>query len=446
MNLQLITKLKNYTWKSLKKLGNLTFAISLFFYIASLSIIGTIIEQNQNLQFYINTYSEKNKILWFFDWKIIKDLQLDHVYTTWWFISSIIVFGASLTICTLSKQLPMLKSARRWRFYSSRSKILGCSSTTTLTSPSLFMISFILQQHHYHVFQQKNKIYAYSGLIGRVAPIFVHISIILLLFGSILSFIGGVLLQEIITVGETVHPQNIITSGKVSYLEQEFIIHISNFSIKYNPDISVRQFISYTSILNFNNQLISKQILQVNTPMYFRSLTIYQTDWDIIAIRLKLNKNVKIQISCQEFTYQNHRLWVSVLKVSKNSIIYIIIPNFTGKLYIYNNEGNLIKSIYIHDTVQVKNVDISFENFLARTGLQIKTDPGNSIIYFSFGILILSTLFSYVSYSQLWIIYFYNNSYLGGVTNRAYLDFEEDIKKIESQSMYAMTKLHNREN
>nr|YP_009294156.1 c-type cytochrome biogenensis protein [Hildenbrandia rubra]AOM67398.1 c-type cytochrome biogenensis protein [Hildenbrandia rubra] len=436
-SLPLLIKLKTYIWQSIRPLGNLTFAISLLLSIACCSIIGTIIEQNHNLKFYIDTYSGQNKILKIGNWKIIKILQLDHVYTSWWFVGLILILSSSLIVCSLSRQLPMLKRARKWKFYLDNYKILKFTNTTSLTNTSSSILAFILNQRNYHVFQQNNKIYAYNGLAGKIAPIFVHLSIVLLLTGSLLGFFGGVLIQETIPIGETVHPQNIITAGKISYLKQKFSIYIDKFSIQYNLDGSIRQFISNIFVLNPNGKQVSTKILAVNNPMYFQDITIYQTDWDIVAIRLRLENNTIVQVPCQLLDKKNNKIWICVLKVSNKNTLFITIPDLTGVLYIYNNQGNLINVVSLHHVIQASNIEIRFEDIITRTGLQIKVDPGTRIVYLSFSILIVSVISSYISYSQLWMVYSGKKSYLGGKTNRAFLDFEEDLRKIETHNIYA---------
>ena len=61
---------------------------------------------------------------------------------------------------------------------------------------------------------------------------------------------------------------------------------------------------------------------------------------------------------------------------------------------------------------------------ISSTGLQIKTDPGIPIIYFGFFFLMLSTLISYITYSQVWVIQKNKKIFIGGTTNRAVFDFE----------------------
>nr|YP_009297664.1 c-type cytochrome biogenensis protein [Hildenbrandia rivularis]AOM67208.1 c-type cytochrome biogenensis protein [Hildenbrandia rivularis] len=442
-SLPLDKTMKTSIWHSIKKLGNLTFAINTLFCIAGFSTIGTIIEQNQNLKFYKDTYPDYRKLLWIIDWKFIKYLQLDHIYTTWWFTTLIILFSSSLIVCTLSTQLPMLKSAKKWKFYFRQQQIAHLQNATSVKSLPFPAFTLILNNNNYYVFQQNNKIYAYKGLLGRIAPIFVHLSIILLLLGSLLSFFGGLIVQEMITVGETIHPQNIIKSGNFGYLQQKFMLRVNNFIVKYNLDNSIQQFLSDLSVLDFNGNQQVKKLVQVNTPLYFQNMTIYQTDWDIVAIRLRLQNNKHIQIPCQPLKQENNKTWISTIRLSPQNTISIIVADLTGKLYIYNQQGYLINITKTHTLLKFECTDIYIESIIARTGLQIKTDPGIWLVYFSFATLIISSTISYTSYSQLWAIYSHNELYFGGKTNRAYLDFEDDLTKI---TRYYSTTIFNKEN
>ena len=53
----------------------------------------------------------------FLSWQLVLALGLNHVYSTWWFLSLLVLFGTSLTVCTFTRQFPALKAAQRWQFY-----------------------------------------------------------------------------------------------------------------------------------------------------------------------------------------------------------------------------------------------------------------------------------------------------------------------------------------
>ena len=73
---------------------------------------------------------------------------------------------------------------------------------------------------------------------------------------------------------------------------------------------------------------------------------------------------------------------------------------------------------------------ISLVDILSSTGLQIKTDPGIPLIYTGFLFLMLSTLISYITYSQIWIIKNNNELFIGGNTTRGTFEFEIEFFKL----------------
>ena len=82
--------------------------------------------------------------------------------------------------------------------------------------------------NQYSIFQQKNIIYCYKGLIGRIALILVHFSMILILFGTIVGSLFGFKAQEIVPKTEQFHIQNILTSGQLTTIP-ETSVRINDF-------------------------------------------------------------------------------------------------------------------------------------------------------------------------------------------------------------------------
>lgn len=98
-----------------KFLADLRFAIVNLLIITLLSIIGTVIEQDQTIETYKSYYPIRNFSI--FSWNTILQLGLDHIYTTWWFIFCIFLFGLSLLSCTFIQQFPTLRAAKRCYFF-----------------------------------------------------------------------------------------------------------------------------------------------------------------------------------------------------------------------------------------------------------------------------------------------------------------------------------------
>ena len=99
-----------------------------------------------------------------------------------------------------------------------------------------------------------------------------------------------------------------------------------------------------------------------------------------------------------------------------------------GYCSIYDTEGQFLGNLEINETLNF-NPPIKFSEILSSTGLQVKIDPGIPFIYLGFFFLMISTLLSYITYSQVWIIQRNAQLFVGGTTTRALFDFELEFLK-----------------
>lgn len=76
----------------IKYLADLRLAISLLITIALVSSLGTIIEQDQPLEFYKLNYPIQTDSFNLINWKVLTILGLDHAYTAWWFLTLLFIF------------------------------------------------------------------------------------------------------------------------------------------------------------------------------------------------------------------------------------------------------------------------------------------------------------------------------------------------------------------
>ncbi|XLU92623.1 hypothetical protein S245_006975, partial [Arachis hypogaea] len=58
------------------------------------------------------------------------------------------------------------------------------------------------------------------------------------------------------------------------------------------------------------------------------------------------------------------------------------------------------------------------------------TDPGVPTVYAGFGALMLTTCISYLSHSQIWAIQDGTSVIIGGKTNRAKMEFPEEMNRL----------------
>ena len=96
--------------KALKQVSSLPLTISKFGAIAGFSALGTAIEQNKSYAWYVENYpvSEDAPLFGALDFTFILNNGLDHVYTTWYFLSLLSLLAVSLAVCTATKTTGVL--------------------------------------------------------------------------------------------------------------------------------------------------------------------------------------------------------------------------------------------------------------------------------------------------------------------------------------------------
>ena len=427
---------KYYPDRIIKKLANLQLAIGLLLTIGIVVALGTLIEQDQSLAFYKQNYPYAKPILGFLNWELILFLNLDHIYTAWWFLLFLFLFGLSLLACTLSVQLPALRRFRRWKFYTNFSKAQGVEKVLPLNTTNSF--TYQLHSFNYHTFRQGKKNYAYSGLLGRAGPIVVHASIILLLLGSTIGSFSGYMAQEVVPRGEIFHAQNLIKFGSLSNIPQNISWRVNDFWITYTDTLKTNQFYSDLSLLDTFGNEIKRKTIFVNEPFVFHGITLYQTDWDIVGLKLQQNDDLTSQIPLKKNKKNGRKFWFGSLNVSElNSRPFsIIINDLEGSLYLYDETGTLLKKCTLGEDIILPNKqNLMFVDFLTSTGLQIKEDPGIKTVYLSFLFLIISVYASFITYSQIWAAENPQSLLLAGNSNRAVLFFQAEFRKILNQTL-----------
>ncbi|NES17423.1 MAG: cytochrome c biogenesis protein [Symploca sp. SIO3E6] len=419
-------------------LSNLKLAILLLLAIAIFSISGTVIEQGQSLQFYQANYPEDPALFGFLSWKVILAIGLDHVYRTFWFLSLLVLFGSSLTACTFTRQFPALKAARRWKYYEEPRQFQKLALSTELNTGSLNSLSPLLTKQRYRIFLEGDKLYARKGIVGRIGPIVVHASMIIILLGSIGGALTGFMAQEMVPSGSTFQVKNIIDAGPfaASQIPKDWSVKVNRFWIDYTPEGNINQFYSDLSVLDQEGEEVDQETIYVNKPLRYRGVTFYQTDWGIAAVQVQVNKSPIFQLPMAQLqTNGDGRIWGTWVpsKPDLSEGITLLTRDLQGTLMVYDNSGQLVSTVRSGMATQVNGVTLRIKDLIGSTGLQIKADPGIPIVYAGFGLLMLGVIMSYFSHSQIWALAKGDCFYVGGRTNRAQVAFEREFIKILDQ-------------
>jgi cytochrome c biogenesis protein len=253
---------------------------------------------------------------------------------------------------------------------------------------------------------------------------------ILILIGTILGSVNGFKAQEIIPKTETFHIQNILSNGQVTLIPK-VSTRINDFWITYTKQTTINQFYSDISILNVDGNEIDRKTIYVNSPAKYRGINYYQTDWNLIGLRVQNENSTFLQYPLINFGNAQNKIWITWIPKTTNldSGIIILMDNLQGYCSIYNEFGEFLGNLELNERVNL-GLPITLVDILSSTGLQIKTDPGIPLIYTGFFFLMISTLISYITYSQIWVIQDNKKIFIGGTTTRATFDFEIEFFKL----------------
>ncbi len=443
----LITPKRYFRKELVPLLANLKLAIGLLLAIALFSISGTVIEQGQTLTFYQENYPESPALFGFLTWKVILISGLDHVYRTWWFLSILILFGASLTACTFTRQITALRwFSRTWNFYSKPRQFGKMALSTEVEGGNLDQLKAQLSSRRYKVFEKDAEVenraingagkmlYAHKGLSGRIGPIVVHASMLLILFGAVLGSMTGFFAQEMVPSGQTFKIQNIFDAGPWAepQIPKDWSVHVNRFWIDYSPEGRVEQFYSDLSVLDQSGEEVKRKTIWVNQPLRYKNVTLYQADWAVGAIKVRINNSPTFNLQMAPLAVESGKLWGTWVptKPDMSEGVSLIAQDLQGTLLLYDMSGQLVSTVRAGSSVEINGVTLFVDELVGSTGLQIKADPGIPLVYLGFGLLMIGVIVSYISHSQVWALQTVDRLFVGGRTNRAQVSFERELLEV----------------
>tara|TARA_B100000945_G_C20407856_1_gene611039 strand:- start:50 stop:1336 length:1287 start_codon:yes stop_codon:yes gene_type:complete len=415
------------------KISSLRFAIALIIFIAISSGIGTFIPQGNNKQAYIDLFNE-SPIFGLINGEKVLLLQLDHIYTSFWFLLALILLCISLAACSFRRQIPSLKASLKWTEYKNEKRFdkLQLTSIYQINDNKEFILKAdsLLKKKGWSTSKLQNRLSARKGLTGKVGPIIVHIGLIVLLVGSAYGSFTSQSKEQYLIPGESLDLINESTNSKAT-------IKLENFQIERESDGIPKQFISRLDFFSENPKFNELKTAKVNHPIRFKGLTIYQADWAVSNIVIEIDK-ILYQLQLKSIPEIGNQIWGVLIELgseTKKNYLFTI-DNENGPLKISNIENFSEEIVYLNgNPVEVNSSELSLKKIITSSGLIIKNDPSIPFIYFSFVLIILGTVLSLIPTNQLWILLNKesNKLLIGGLSNRNLLGFKKEFFKLSEE-------------
>lgn len=489
----------NAARRAVRALADLRLAIAELFALSALSALGTAVTQNQAPDFYEMKYPSYQLLMPTFLPEETRQsaadaldavlpspggvavlLGFDHMFISPVFLACGVGLAASLAACTYTRQIPMVKVARRWRYITSSARFASLDASSRMQAPEAHgrarSIAKELATRGYRVFfdaasaGDEAKAYAFKGLSGRLGPIGVHASLLLILFGAsygaLASWKGNVFLPggTDVMVSEVMRPAGVLST---SFPALDSRLRVDDFRIAYTPDGKVDQFYADVALdMPGSEAPEPATTISVNAPLRGRGLTVYQGEWKVAAVRVQarpvtppLNEETGVQpapAAWREIALPMAPLrsgggaaggerYGAFVPLDDDDVGASAAARRGGALYgaslvardlqqvaIYGPDGNFVgvRRPGSNKPIVVGGTEIIVNELRGAAGLDLKVDPGVPYVYAGFAGLLVTVFVSYVSHSQIWLWQDGDELFVGGTSNRAKLALLKELEEV----------------
>ncbi|MFT5340535.1 MAG: cytochrome c biogenesis protein [Cyanobium sp.] len=420
-------------------ISDLRLAIVLLLVIAIASGVGTAIPQRETTEFYHRLY-DPQPWLGLLPGEGVLALQLDHIYSSGWFLGLLAWLALALLLCSWRRQWPALRASLRWIDYRKPRQLsklsLAESLATDQPAASLEKLGQLLEGKGWQIRRQGDRLAARKGLLGKVGPLLVHAGMVVLMLGAAWGAVAGQRAEQYLAPGRSLELMDSRGSSKLT-------LALDNFSIQRDPAGRPEQFTSQLRILEGDGSggsLLKQAEISVNHPLRFQGVTLYQADWALAAISLQLGRSPLLQLPLQSFPQLGEQVWGLVLPTRPDGSepVLLSLGSEQGPVEVYGADGSPLGQISPGgEALEVKGLPIRVASVLPASGILLKRDPGVPLVYAGFAIALAGGGLSLVATRQLWAIAEEGPGpgqlHVAGLCNRNLTGFAAELPQLLSQ-------------
>ena len=387
-------------------ISDLRLAILLLLLIAVASGIGTAIPQKETGAFYHERY-DGAPWLGLLHGDGLLALQLDHVYSSAWFLALLAWLGLSLLLCSWRRQWPALQASLRWIDYRSARQLSKLSVAETRqvddAEAALTALAERLRRGGWQVKPQPGRLAARRGLAGRIGPLLVHAGLVVLMVGAAWGSLAGQRLEQFLAPGRELELLDSRGSSQLTLV-------LDRFAIQRDPAGRPEQFTSTLTLRSpgpEGSAAISNAEISVNHPLRTRGITLYQADWALAAIDVQLGRSPVLQLPLQSFPQLGEQVWGLVLPTRPDGSepVLLSLSSEEGPVEVFGADGTSLGRIVPGgEALEVNGLPVRVAGVLPASGILLKRDPGVPLVYTGFAIALLGGGLSLVATRQLWAV------------------------------------------
>ena len=418
-------------------ISDLRVAIGLLIAIAIASGLGTLVPQKESVELYHRVY-DAQPWLGVLNGDRILALQLDHVYSSGWFLALLAWLGVALILCSWRRQWPALQAALRWIDYSNPRQLSKLTLAETLScrdpESTLQQLQTLLSARGWQLRAEPGRLAARRGVSGRVGPLLVHAGLVVLMVGAAWGSLAGQRLERFLSPGNVLELLD-------SRGQTQVTVSLEDFGIDRDPAGRPEQFHSRLRLQPGGTQSGStagdaeQREISVNHPLRYHGMTVYQADWALAAVQVQLGRSPVLELPLQSFPQLGEQVWGIVLptRPDGSNPVLLALSSEQGPVTAYSAAaeelGNLIPG---GEAVEIAGIPLRIAGVVPASGLLLKRDPGVPLVYGGFAIALAGGALSLIATRQLWAVAEAGAGrlHVGGLCNRNLVAFAQELPKL----------------
>lgn len=268
----------NYFEGLWKFFASIKLTVVVLLLLAGLSIIGTFIPQNESPDAYFRAFGP-------FLYHVMSTLEIFDMYRSWWFLGLIFLLVINIIICSIDRLQVTGKIifTRNPKFnlnnYRRRKSRQNFSLNGELDAIKESIHKVVSRMFSYCEVVPADKgvaITAEKGRWTRLGVYVVHLSVVILLVGSLYGNMGGFEGYVNIPEGESV--DTIQLRFKQETRKLPFSIQCDDFDVQFYDTGAPREFRSKLTIIEDGKAVLQKDII-VNDPLRYKGINIFQSSY-----------------------------------------------------------------------------------------------------------------------------------------------------------------------
>jgi ResB protein required for cytochrome c biosynthesis len=300
------------------------FAVSLLMFICVASVIGTVLMQNQSA----NTYFDQFGPFWY---AVFDKFAIWTVYNSWWFLAIMGFLVVSTTICVIRNTPRFVKDARSFREHVRGSSLRAFHHRVegSMSEPPQQAVQRLLPWLKQHGYAWKLRqdgdhimIAAKKGSANRLGYIFAHVAIVVICVGGLLDselpvrtqvwlfdkkpVTENMLISQVPDSGRLpaanpsfranmMVPEGATGSNALINIDEgvmvqplPFSLRLKDFIVEYYSTGMPSKFRSVVEVIDHQNGERFERNIEVNEPLRYKGVTVYQSSFDDGGSKLKL--------------------------------------------------------------------------------------------------------------------------------------------------------------